>query len=263
MKQLLNHPILKQHLLTILSALAVLVLILPYAGVEATVEVMGVSRGAGANSVSGFSAATGCFFGYFLLAGPALLVAMNYVRQLEKYKGLLAVAVPLVCVVFAIITLFECKAIGAAGAAAAGAGMNMKADVSVSVGIGMILTILVHLITCAAGAMTYHSFKLNSLNLDGLKASGANLFGSVQEKVSGAVHSVGQRGEHTAAQPAAYTAAQPAAYTAAQQPVKKPVSVDRTAEILSLIERLAEMKNAGVLTEEEFSEKKKQLLGEI
>ena len=41
------------------------------------------------------------------------------------------------------------------------------------------------------------------------------------------------------------------------------VNLGRTEEVLQLIERLAQMKDAGILTEEEFSEKKAQLLSEI
>ena len=46
-------------------------------------------------------------------------------------------------------------------------------------------------------------------------------------------------------------------------PTKKPVSINRTNEILALIEKLSAMKEAGVLTEDEFAQKKKSLLEEI
>ena len=50
----------------------------------------------------------------------------------------------------------------------------------------------------------------------------------------------------------------------AAAPVKPaPVNMNRADEVLALIERLAKMKESGILTEEEFTEKKQALLKEI
>ena len=44
---------------------------------------------------------------------------------------------------------------------------------------------------------------------------------------------------------------------------KKPVNLSRVDEILEIIEKLSKMKDTGVLTEQEYNEKKQQLLEEI
>jgi putative oligomerization/nucleic acid binding protein len=63
----------------------------------------------------------------------------------------------------------------------------------------------------------------------------------------------GQPGDQPEAQPAASTPAQPEAQPAASTPAQP----DYTAEL----EQLARLKEQGILTEEEFTAKKKQILG--
>ena len=48
----------------------------------------------------------------------------------------------------------------------------------------------------------------------------------------------------------------------AARPSKK-MSINQTNELLAIIAQLSEMKDKGILTEEEFSEKKKELLSQI
>jgi hypothetical protein len=62
-----------------------------------------------------------------------------------------------------------------------------------------------------------------------------------------------QQGDQPEAQPAASTPAQPEAQPAASAPAQP----DYTAEL----EQLARLKEQGILTEEEFAAKKKQILG--
>ena len=237
------NEILKKHSLTILCALSIVLLALPMVSVSASIEVFGHEQ-TNEVSASGFTAMSSGIFGYLMVAGPALLVAMNYIKPIEKYKGILAVAVPVVSLVALIVTVMSADSLSATASNAVA-----DAEVSVSVGIGAILVGLSYVATAIAGMVTYHNFNLSNMNLDKIKNSGASLLSSVQSKTS--------------------APAEAADDTAPAQPKEKPVvhkkavNVNRVDEILALIERLAKMKESGILTEDEFAQKKQQLLSEL
>lgn len=242
------NEILKKHSLTILCVLSIVLLALPMVSVTASYEVFGHEQTSEA-SASGFSAMSSGIFGYLMVVGPALLIAMNYIKPIEKYKGILAVAVPVVCLIALIITVMN------AGSLSASASNEVaEAEVSVSVSIGAILVGLSYVATAIAGMVTYHNFNLSNVNLDKIKNSGANLISAVQSK-TGAVQSK--------------TSESVEDDTAPVQPKEKPsvyktaMNVNRVDEILALIERLAKMKESGILTEDEFAQKKQQLLEEL
>lgn len=248
--------LIKKHLLTILSAICIIALALPLASVEVKVEMFGAST-ASSTTVTGFSALQSSVFAYFLILGPVVLVAMNYIKQLEKYKGLLAIAVPAVCLVCLIIVVIQAKSFSASASNQAA-----SAEVALNIGFGAILAGLAYIGTIVAGAVTYHNFTLDKKGLEKLKASAADAISMAQEKVSGAVQEVSQnvQNKQNSGEAAAANGNEPV--TSKPAP-RKATSLNRVDEILSLIEKLAQMKAAGILTEEEFAEKKKQLLEEI
>lgn len=169
----------KQHGLTILCGVAVVALFLPFLSVNAEMEVMGASSSS-SSSITGFGAMSRAFLGWGLLLGPVLLVAMNYVKQLEKHKGLLAIAVPAVCLVIEIITFFMAKS---ADVSASGGGGLVSADVSASVGIGFIILFVVYVAMIVAGAVLYHNYTLDKAGLERLKNEGAGLVGKASDKI--------------------------------------------------------------------------------
>ena len=94
------------------------------------------------------------------------------------------------------------------------------------------------------------------IRLDWLKSNGSELLSGVQEKVTQTVEdaktNIGEMAENLERK----------SETPISKPTKGP-NPRKSEEILTLIEKLASMKEAGILTEEEFSEKKKQLLEEL
>lgn len=253
----------RKHLLTILCALAILLLLLPIASVSVEVDSAFVSTSQ-SKSVTGLNALGGSFFAWFLVLGPAVLIAMNYLKPLEKYKGLLAIAVPVANIVALIIVICRAKAIqGGAGTDAA------SVEVSTRIGIGSILLFLTYLGTIVAGAIEFHNFSISKEGFEKLKKDATGAFSNAQEKITGTVQNVADKAtsKKTAATNQAdgqsstpHSSSQRSAGTA---PQSRAVNLDRTDEILTLIEKLAKMKNEGILTEEEFSSKKAQLLEEI
>ena len=243
--------IIKKNGITVLCALSILALFLPFAKLSTTVEIFG-GASTQSDTVNGFAAVTDGTLGWGLIIGPALLIAMNYIRQLGKYKGLLAVAVPVICLILAIVNVMNAKNL----AMDASGGDTFSAKVSIAVGIGAILYVLCSVGTVILGLILYHDFTLDKAGLERLKGNSAELLTGVQEKVAqtmeSAKTSIGEMTENMERK--------------SEIPGGKPskgLNPKKTEEILALIEKLASMKEAGILTEEEFSEKKKQLLEEL
>ena len=240
----------KQHILTICAALSLLALALPFISVKMEVEVMGMASGS-ESVTSGFGTLGKSVFAFLLILGPALIIVMNYIKPLEKFKGIIAVAAPLACIADLILVFFSVKS---ASASASGAGGSV--EVSASLGIGALLALVSYVATVIAGAVTYHNFTLDKAGLEMLKERGKGL---VQKTKDGASSVTAKFSSEKETSPAGTEGA-----SASAAPVKRaPTNLSRTDEVLKLIGRLKEMKDQGILSEEEFAEKKKQLLSEI
>lgn len=156
----INKELIMKHLLTICCAVSVLLLLLPFATVTADVEMdVGIASASASasTSVSGFDAAFGegsTVVAWLMLICPIVLVAMNYIKQLDKFKNILALVLPAVSLIAAIASLFL---IGAPSASAGGASV----DISTSPSIGFFLLIVAYIGTFVAGAMTFYGLKLS------------------------------------------------------------------------------------------------------
>ena len=248
--------ILKNHLLTILCFTSLIVLALPLAKVVSSVDIGGYSGGSAEVVISGFEALKSSFFAYILILGPILLIAMNYIKPLEPYKGILAIIVPIVSLISLIIVV-----VTAASSSVSADSQYLTVDVETKIGIGAILAGLSYIGTIVAGAITYHNFALDEFNIKNIKNSGAAILSTAHEKISSTVHSVSQSASETSD----YTAnpVKESKEPSVKTPVKRNTNLNRVDEILKLIERLSEMQKNGILTEEEYTAKKQQLLEEI
>lgn len=243
--------LLQKHLISVLCVISIIALAFPLCIVITDVSVMGFGDSA-RSGYNGFQAMQESLLAILLLAGPVLLIAMNYIKKLEKYQGILAIAVPVICLAALIIVCIQLGQLHVNGGDSAFLSMEVKTQI----GFGAILAFLSYIATIVAGAVKFHHFTLDKAGLEKLKAEGSSLLQSTKGKVSETVQTV------SAAVEAAGTKVQE--NLAADSTAKSTkVNLGRTEEILQLIERLAQMKDAGILTEEEFSEKKAQLLSEI
>ncbi len=245
----INKELIMKHLLTICCAISVLLLLLPFATVTVEVKSSFVSASSEATA-SGFDAAFGdgsTIVAWLMLICPIVLVAMNYIKQLDKFKNILALVLPIVSIVSAIATLFL---IGAPSASASAGGGSASAEMSTSPAIGFFLLIVAYVATFVAGAVTFFGLKLskdgiaefaNKIKSDGLNVAVTN-------------------GEIVTEQETAKTVGE-----AKPTPVKaaKKTNISQANDVLEVIKQLSEMKNQGIITEEEFTEKKKELLSQI
>lgn len=158
---------LKKNIIAILCIISLLTLVFTWGEftTTASVDMMGVeASSSGSQTFGGLTAAMSTIFGYLLIIGPVALIAMNYVKQLEEKKGLLAIAVPVVCIVAWILVVMGADSIASA-ASAAGAGGNVKTEVSLA--FGAYLALVSYIATGVAGVLTFHGAKVKELKEKG------------------------------------------------------------------------------------------------
>ena len=86
--------------ISITCILSLVVLFLPF--VEATM-------GSKTQTMIGFIAAGKSVIGLLLVVGPVLLLASNFLNQLEKYNHILSLAVPVICIIVLLIVRIQAK----------------------------------------------------------------------------------------------------------------------------------------------------------
>lgn len=289
-----NKEMILRNLITILCVFCILALCFTYLNVSSKVSSEYVGDQSTSTGVSGFRALATSFFGWFLILGPALLVAMNYFKQLDKFKGILSIIVPIICIISMLIILGTGKGAAKAGADAvnavadaAGEETGTGVKVSSSPAFGFFFLLLLNIGIIVDGFVTF--FGLNLKDASSFKQAGMNFVGSAKDtvnNVSGGIRNTAANMSNSAnrkngtmtiptgpavpAAPAAPVAHAPAAPVAPRVPSAlapaapaAPAAPTDPESVLALIERLAQMKKDGVLTEEEFAEKKQELLKKI
>ena len=276
--------------IVVLSILAILALVLPFANVSYNVSIMGTSSG-GKESVSGFAILGDGIVGWALIIGPMILVALNYVRILDNYKKILSVAIPAICLLLVIINLLYAKSL----VLSAGSVDVLSVKSRTSIGIGAIALVLCYLGIAYIGLKKDYNFQFDKEGLSKLKKDGADLLDGVQNKaaqtIENAKTNIGDFVANHKAENEKSNAIDTATasndhentgeslglsktsetvvhnitvdHTRDIKMQEKETSTKRADDILSLIEKIASLKEAGILTEEEFTEKKRELLEEL
>lgn len=206
----------KKHLLSILCIIAIISLFLPFATV--TVEFFGYEE---SNSASGFDAANEGILGYLLFLAPILLIAMNYIKQLEKHRGILSLTVPATCLLVLIIVFFQARSVATDGAD--------LVDISVSVGFGTILAAVCYIGMGIVGAKTHGSAILKKTGITGVKSIGVKISQAVKNEAS-----------------------------SEEKTIPSENSVEASAT--EMLKKYKILLDDGIITQEEFDAKKKQLL---
>ncbi len=281
----LDKAFFEKYSLTICSAVALISLFLPFITTEVKSEFVNDTQSF--SLISGIS--EGGWLGIALIICPILVIAMSYIKQLEKYKGIIAIVAPVVCIIGLIGDYFLIKS----GASALDSSMDAingafgtagAVDSEMKVGFGFFIAFASYIAMLVCGAMIFHGLKLSkegikefadntisnidSEKLNELKDNSIQKLSQLKDtaasKVSSAVESVKETASNIAENHATAPAqdADGSAPAAAPAKKKKPSSSD-IDNTLSLIERLSDMKEKGILTQEEFDEKKKELLENI
>ncbi len=165
-KENMMKMILKAYAISLLGILSIIALAFPI------YSLYGNAFGSGwtvISNPSGFQAIKDSFFVIFLIIGPAILVAMDFVSALAKYKGKLAIAIPVVCIACLFIAYFMTK-----NAVLARNGIELFGDyvkdyIRSGFGFGFVIALLSYLATIVAGAVQYHGYSLDKAGIDKLK----------------------------------------------------------------------------------------------
>ena len=103
----INKEFILKNLITICCAASIILLFLPFANVSVSLESSFINA-SGSTTITGFDTIGGessSLFSWLMLISPIVLVAMNYIKQLDKYKSILAIILPIVSVISAVCTL--------------------------------------------------------------------------------------------------------------------------------------------------------------
>lgn len=228
---------LKKNMLAVLSVLSIIFLALPMVTSTVSADFLGNYSA----SVSGFGSLEESFWGYVLLIGPILLIAMNYIRQLSPYKKAISLIIPILCIAALLLIALTASSWGFSGGGA---------EFKIVPSIGFYLLLLTYLGTMVAGAVVYRGLTLDKHGIEKMKAELSSAKNSVADTISRVSEN-------------AKDASDSAGDASPGRPAKARVNLGRADEILTLIERLYGMKDAGILTDEEFQSKKTELLKEL
>lgn len=252
-----------KNLITICCVASIILLFLPFADISLALESSFIDTSS-STTITGFDTITGeasTVIAWLMLICPIVLIAMNYIKQLDKYKSLLAIILPIVSIIAEICSLFF-----SAKSNASAMGETASVTLKSTPNIGFFLLMIAYIGTLIAGAMTFYGLKLskegiaefgNKLKEEGL--SGLESMKEYGQKVSeGAVNTSQSKADSS--QPVKNTSQTINNMT--QKPTRK-TNVSQANEVLELINQLSAMKEQGVLTDEEFLEKKKELLTQI
>jgi len=270
----INKEFFKKNIIAICSVLSILLLFLPFGKITMEVESSFMDISASSSvEFTGFDVIFGSnsvMIAWLMFIFPILLIVMNYIPQLDKYKSILAMVLPIVSILACVVAVLT----AGAGANVAAGSMDGTFGASVegknSPQIGFFLLIISYIGTLVGGAVTFYGLNLSKegisefsskINETGIPSveSLRGLGGKIGEGVSAVTSTIKSSIPHTGETTAV-------GGVSSEAPVAKPtkgINVAKTGEVLDLIKQLSEMKEQGILSEEEFSEKKKELLTHI
>lgn len=242
-----NKEFLTKNIASIISALIIVFMLFPMVSVSLKVNAGGFSGESDGPSVTGFQALTdgGGFAGILLIAIPLLLLLLNYVKQLQAYKKYIYLVAPILGLVNLIFLVPS--SLGTAS------GGDASVEVKVKFLLGFWLMALGYVGLIAYGVSEFFNVKFKNGVPQIGDLSKINLPKVDLSKISTTKNQPQQNNDNNINQNNDIQGNEVASST-------KVISAQQTDEILETIRKLHTMKQEGVLTDEEFGEKKKALL---
>lgn len=272
----MNKEFILKNLMGIICAVIIVALFLPFMSVKAEVSVGGFGGGSADQSMNGFSLVTdGGIFGFAFILCIVAVAASCYIPQLKPFRKIISA----IGSVAGIVCLFiapgsAASAVNAAaGGATAGTGVSAKVELNYLIGFWIILILMLALIAMSViqflglkGNKVFDSVNsaetdtvttslptgeqtkspLGGFNTEGIRNMAQNAAGSI----AGAAENLKDKASQAAANMQNHSSAASA---------KK----DDPQAVMEQIKQLHEMKENGILTEEEFAEKKKEFLARL
>ncbi len=168
----IKNSFIRNNIMTILAAAALVLLFLPFASFAGKASVGGTEAVSEAIGVSGFELMFGVkripvgnnrtIFAFLLLLIPLLIIALNYIKPLKPYKKMIAVAASALGIVAEIISLLGIRGVFKNLLASSEAtGLKM------SLGIGFFLILLCYVLIAVVGLVLFHGMELPKKKKDG------------------------------------------------------------------------------------------------
>ena len=290
-----NKEVIIKNINAILCAFSVVGLVFPFCSMGA--ETSGEFASEAAESVTGLTLVTnGGMWGIIFIVAVVAIVAFNYVKQLCAYKklGCLCGSALMTVATFLMSTALAAGA-DAAGDLAASYGVETK----ITYGFGFYIILICALGLTAVSVINFFNLKGNAVfdainnenetengSTNASKMPNVN-FGAVSDKIEGMAKSIGNTVSSVANQVSTTAKSNVTQTNQTQQsvgssfaaapkrePINKPEAEspvsnvsssiieekENSEYIMEKIEKLFEMKEKGILTEEEFAKKKSDLL---
>lgn len=274
----LNKDTILKNLSVIICVVIIIGLFFPFIGVSASASAGGFSVSTGDEAVNGMTMVLGSgFFGILMGLAILLIIASSLLPQLKAYRKIVSVASSVV----GVISTIAAPSIFSASSSASG----VSAKTEISHYFGFYLVLICFILLTALSVIQLLNLKGNkffdsingdpaegnnantgsdnkaggsipnlSINTDKLKGmaqnaanSISNAAGGIKDQVSEKMSQLGNNVNNTGEQ---HSSSQQAASVQKGDP----------EEIMKQIKGLHEMKEAGILTEEEFNEKKQEFL---
>lgn len=279
-----------KNLTGILCGAMILCFLLPFVSAEAKMSVAGAS-GSAAESVNGFSLLTeGGFLGIMLFLCPILILIANYLPQLGQYKKIIS----LILSVASIIILF----LSPAQLSAQGGNQSFSVDVKTTYQIGFWLMLVCSVAIALLSAIQFFNLNGNKIfeavntsdetpndgnhiktpqiNLDKLTDFAKNTASVASQQIknvtdnvvknyaeSNTIHQKNSvQTENTATDSSETSAPKSNISLTAKRSVTadSPVQKENPEVIMDLIKKMYDMNQSGILTDEEFTAKKQEML---
>lgn len=282
----INKEFILKNLTAIFSVIAVVAMFLPFIAVEASVSVGGFGGNTGATTYNGFVLVTaGGILGILLELCLLVIIASSYIPQIAQYRKFVllgASVVSLLCII--IVPGMIAGALSQAGGAGASAGsFKTEVDVKFSLLIGYWIMLIADIIIIAMSVIQFFGLKGNKVfdlvnNASPTETTGevslpkfdVEKLKSMTQSVAGNISNVADNIKNKASSDNVAANSGTAGVNATAEnnagvntsaPVRRKYSQNISRdEIMSLIKELHGMKEAGILTEEEFSTKKQEYL---
>ncbi len=274
-----NKEFILKNLMTIICGITIIALFFPFIGVSADVGVGGFSANTGDVTFIGYTIISdGGFLGILMELCITLIILSAYLPQLKPYRKIACAAssvIGFICLF--IVPNLIAKSINSES----GGGVEVKAHISYKFGFWLMLICYVALIAMSViqflglrGNKVFDAINQNSVpNNQGEAAPNAvserfkNMAQNISENAANAVGNIKSKmSSNTATQEPPVQQAQSVQPmpTVQQAPISNnvsaPVQKGNPEEVMKHIKELYEMKEAGILTEEEFNEKKQEFL---
>lgn len=286
----INKEFIMKNLMGIICAITIIAMFFPFISVDAKVSAGGFGTSSGATEIIGFAIVTeGGFLGILLDLSLILIIASCYVPQLKAYRKIITAAAS----VIGLICLFIVPSSISSSVAAAGgsvSGVSTKVEVKYLIGFWILLIGYIALI--ALSVIQFLNLKGNkifdtindgndgenslnippvNLNMDKIKGMAQNVAGNISNAADGIKNQVNAKiaqSNNTASETSNHSIPQAnngyqTQQQAAVQNQSAPIQKENPEDVMKQIKALHEMKEAGILTEEEFTEKKQEFLKKI